>query len=93
MRFVSIAGKIVNVDKIRYVNHREDDTTGRVYCNFIFDREDVLQEVYKDFDAFEQAMIKYGIFPEKTKEIHHLKKLCIIGEELIKKFTKKAGRR
>ncbi len=90
MRFVSIAGKLVNVEQIRYVNHREDKDTGKVYCLYVFDTNTVLQEVFNDVELFEQAMVKYGI---KTEEIHHLKKLCIIGEELIKKFTKKAGRR
>lgn len=85
MRFVSIAGKLVNVEQIRYINHREDKDTGRVYCLYVFDTNTVLQEVFSDVEKFEQAMVKYGI---KTEEIHHLKKLCIMGLDIFKKKRK-----
>lgn len=90
MRMVNIAGKLVNVEQVRYVNHRKDIDTGRVYCLYVFDEKTVLQEVFADVEKFEQAMIKYGFLPKENEEIHHFKKLCIIGEDIIKKLT---GRR
>lgn len=97
MRFVCIAGKLVNVEQIKWVTHREDAETGRVYCLYVFDYNTTLQEVFEDCEKFEQAMKKYGILKEdeKSEEIHHLKKLCIIGKEIINKIKAKAkaGRR
>lgn len=57
MRMVNIAGKLVNVEQVRYVNHRKDIDTGRVYCLYVFDEKTVLQEVFADVEKFEQAMI------------------------------------
>lgn len=92
MRFACIAGKLVNVEQIRYVSHRKDADTGRVYCLYVFDYNTTLQEVFEDCDKFEESMKKYGILKEdKSEEIHRLKKLCIIGKEIINKI--KAGRR
>ena len=87
MRFVTIAGKLANVENIKYINHRVDEHTGRVYCLYVFDKQTVLEEVYQNCEAFEQALIKYGILEQKTEEIHLLKKLCIMGIENIRKLT------
>ena len=86
MRFTMIAGKLANVENIKYINHRIDEHTGRVYCLYVFDKETVLEEVYQSCEAFEKALKKYGILEEKTEEIHHLKKLCIMGVGIIKKI-------
>lgn len=87
MRFTMIAGKLANVENIKYINHRVDEHTGRVYCLYVFDKETVLEEVYQSCEAFEKALKKYGILEEKTEEIHLLKKLCIMGIENIRKLT------
>lgn len=86
MQFVAIAGKLANIENIKYINHRVDEHTGKVYCLYVFDKETVLEEVYQSCEAFEQALIKYGILEQKTEEIHHLKKLCIMGVEIVKKI-------
>ena len=86
MRFVAIAGKLANVENIKYINYRTDKNTGKTYCLYVFDKETVLEEVYESCEAFEQALLKYGILEKKTEEIHHLKKLCIMGIEIIKKI-------
>lgn len=88
MRMVNIAGKLVNVEQVRYVNHRKDADTGRVYCLYVFDTNTVLQEVFSDVEKFEQAMIKYGFLPKENEEIHHFKKLCIMGLDIFKKKGK-----
>ena len=59
MRFVTIAGKLANIENIKYINHRVDNETGRVYCLYVFDKHTVLEEVFEDITAFEQALIKY----------------------------------
>ena len=86
MRFVTIAGKLANIENIKYINHRVDNETGRIYCLYVFDKQTVLEEVFEDITAFEQALIKYGVIPEKTEEIHQIKKMCIMGIEKIKKI-------
>lgn len=86
MRFVTIAGKLANIENIKYINHRVDNETGRVYCLYVFDKQTVLEEVFEDITAFEQALIRNGITPEKTEEMHHIKKMCIMGIEKIKKI-------
>jgi hypothetical protein len=85
MRFVAIAGKLVNIENINYINHRTDSNTGKVYCLYVFDEKTVLEEVYESCEAFENALLKYGILEKKTEEIHKLKNLCIMGIDILKK--------
>lgn len=86
MRFVAIAGKLANIENIKYINHRTDKNTGKVYCLYVFDEKTVLEEVYESCEAFENALVEYGILEKKTEEIHKLKKLCIMGVDIINKI-------
>lgn len=85
MRFEEIAGKLVNVDNILYVNSSENDETGKVTCHFILCKDLILTEIYQDVVTYRLLLEKYGII--KVNLIEKIMKFIYV--KFISKITKR----
>ena len=87
MNCVMITNKLVNIDCIEFVNFKRDEETGKIYCLYELSSGKVLEEVFTDYEVFNQKMKSIGIFDnEETEKKHILKKLCIMLIENIRKL-------
>lgn len=89
MKFLEIAGKFANIENIRYITHRIDKNTGKVYCLYVFDRETVLEEVFENSEAFKEALRRFEIFDNTNISKSFFQRFLRLPALLLRFFSKR----